>query len=85
MTTSPVIVRRVGVSAALSWTVVDATGVIAPVERFLAHLVAIERSPNTVRAYAHDVRDFFEFLAGRDLEWHRARLEDIGRFVAWLS
>ena len=70
--------------AALSWTVVDGAGVIVPVERFLAHLAAIERSPNTVRAYAHDLRDFFEFLGGRDLEWHRVRLEDIGRFVAWL-
>jgi integrase/recombinase XerD len=84
MTAGPVIVRSVAAPAGLSWTVVDATGVIAVVERFLAHLAAIERSPNTVRAYAHDLRDFFEFLGGRDLVWHRVRLEDIGRFVAWL-
>lgn len=29
----------------------------------LAHLHAVERSPNTVKAYAHDLRDWFEFLA----------------------
>jgi hypothetical protein len=33
-----------------SWTVVDdALAPVEPVERFLAHLAAIERSPNTVR------------------------------------
>jgi integrase/recombinase XerD len=28
---------------------------VHPVDRLLAHLTAIDRSPNTVRAYAHDV------------------------------
>ena len=44
---------------------------------FLAHLSAIERSPNTVRAYAHDLRDFFEFVAGRDVGWDRVRLKEL--------
>lgn len=58
--------------------------VLEPVERFLAHLTAIERSPNTVKAYAHDLRDFFTYLLSRDLEWTAVVLEDIGRFMAWL-
>jgi integrase/recombinase XerC len=29
-----------------------------PVERFLAYLTDIERSPNTVKAYAHDLKDW---------------------------
>jgi len=38
-----------------SWTVLDGSGVpVGPVEQFLAHLAAVERSPNTVRAYAFD-------------------------------
>ena len=48
----------------MPWGVESATvlcdgAVVEPVERFLAHLTSIERSPNTVRAYAHDLRDFF--------------------------
>ena len=58
--------------------------VVEPADRFLAHLTAIERSPNTVRAYAHDLRDYFAFLDSRGLEWSGVCLEDLGRFVAWL-
>lgn len=68
-----------------SWTLVDeGLAVVEPVEAFLAHLTAVERSPNTVRAYAHDLRDYFAFLALQELEWASVRLEDVGAFVAWL-
>jgi integrase/recombinase XerD len=68
-----------------SWTLVDRdAAVVEPVEAFLAHLHAVERSPNTIKAYAHDLRDWFEFLDQRGLEWSQVRLEDVGRFVAWL-
>ena len=68
-----------------SWTLVDRDAVVVePVEEFLAHLHAIERSPNTVKAYAHDLRDWLEFLDQRGLQWSGVRLEDVGRFVAWL-
>ena len=53
-----------------SWTLVDRdAAVVEPVEAFLAHLHAVERSPNTVKAYAHDLRDWFEFLDQRGLVW----------------
>lgn len=56
--------------------------VVDPADRFLAHLTAIERSPHTVRAYAHDLCDYFEFLDQRSLRWDGVALEDLGRFVA---
>ena len=42
------------VTGAESWTVVDADYFpVDPAERYLAYLTATERSPHTVRAYAH--------------------------------
>lgn len=68
-----------------SWTVVDeAFAVVDPVDQFLAHLTAIERSPGTVRSYAFDLRDYFEFLFAHEIDWRTARLEHLGRFVGWL-
>lgn len=58
--------------------------VVEPVDRFLAHLKAVERSPNAVKAHAHDLRDLIAFLDVRGLDWFALRLEDLGRFVEWL-
>jgi integrase/recombinase XerD len=57
---------------------------VAPVERYLKYLTDIERSPNTIKAYAHDLKDWFTFLAGLDREWRSVTLEDVGAFVVWL-
>ena len=72
-------------SGSESWTVVGEDHVpVEPVERFLAFLSSIERSPNTVKAYAHDLKDWFSFLAAQHLEWQTVSLEDVASFVAWL-
>ncbi len=43
-----------------SWTLLgNDLQPVAPVESFLAYLSAIERSPNTVKAYAHDLKDWW--------------------------
>jgi site-specific recombinase XerD len=69
-----------------SWTVMGDDDVpVVPVDRFLAYLTDIGRSPNTVKAYSHDLRDYWEFLGFRGLDWREARLEDVGEFVAWLQ
>lgn len=68
-----------------SWTVLGDDGaVVAPAERYLAYLSSLERSPNTVRAYAMSLRLWFEFLAGGGVGWADAGVEDVARFVAWL-
>jgi site-specific recombinase XerD len=68
-----------------SWTVVGDDGApVEPVERYLAFLTDVARSPNTVKAYAHDLKDWFVFLAGRHTDWRQVCLDDVGEFVAWL-
>ncbi len=76
-------VQRVAMpsSRAESWTVLGDDDIpVWPVERYLAYLTAIGRSPNTIKAYAHDLKDFFTFLGWRGLDWREARLEDIGEY-----
>jgi integrase/recombinase XerD len=68
-----------------SWTVLgDDDAPVAAVESYLSYLSDIERSPNTVKAYAHDLKDYFVFLAHHGIDWREVRLEDIGEFVGWL-
>ena len=68
------------------WTVLGDDDVpVVPVDRFLAYLTDIGRSPNTVKAYAHDLKDYWSFIGFRGLDWREARLEDMGEFIAWLQ
>lgn len=41
-------------------TVLRGEMTVDPIGRFLAHLTAIDRSRNTMRAYAHNLRDYFD-------------------------
>jgi integrase/recombinase XerD len=82
-----VFVQRVVVpdSQRESWTVLGDDGrPVEAVERYLCYLSAIERSPNTVKAYAHDLKDWFVFLADRGVEWQEVNLDHVGEFVGWL-
>lgn len=73
------------VTGAVSWTVVDGCfEPVVPVEAYLAYLVAIERSPNTVRAYASSLKLWFEHLDRRGVAWDGVGVDELGRFVSWL-
>jgi hypothetical protein len=59
------IVHRVvmPVTGSESWTVLGGDGSpLEPIESFLTYLSALERSPNTQRAYATSLKLWFEFL-----------------------
>ncbi|WP_064257537.1 tyrosine-type recombinase/integrase [Rhodococcus sp. HS-D2] len=72
------------VSDAVSFTLLDEKGVVAPVERYLRYLADTERSPNTIKAHAHDLKDWFMFLMDRDCDWTTVHLDDVGAFIRWL-
>ena len=68
-----------------SWTVIDPSLIpVDPAERYLCHLATLERSPNTVRAYAHSLAFWFGFLETRRVLWDAAGVEDVAGFVVWL-
>jgi len=73
------------VIGSVSWTVLGDDGAtVEPVESYLAYLAALERSPNTQRAYATSLKLWFEFLDGAGLVWHAVEVNDVARFVARL-
>ncbi len=53
------------------------------VDEYLAWLTDCERSPNTVEAYAYDLRAFWTFLTERELAWDRVGVMELGEFAAW--
>jgi integrase/recombinase XerD len=68
-----------------SWTVLgDDWLPVLPVEQFLSHLSDQRRSPNTVKAYAHDLKDYFDYLGRRGLAWDRLRYDELAAFKPWL-
>ena len=70
---------------AVSWTVLGDDGApVGAVDRFLAFLSSAGKSPNTVKSYAHDLKDWFCYLSVRDVAWDEVVLKDVGSFVAWL-
>ena len=78
-------VQRVVENGCTSWTVIGADRrPVEPVESFLRWLSDTERSPNTVRAYAGDLRQFWEFLVARGHDWSDLGLEELGDFAGWL-
>jgi site-specific recombinase XerD len=69
----------------VSYTVIGGDSLPVPaIEAFLVHLVAKGKSPATVKAYAHDLRDLFEWLGQRGQDFADVELEDLAVFVDWL-
>jgi integrase len=82
-----VIVHRVvmPLTESVSWTVLADDGApVEPVESYLSYLAALERSPNTQRAYATSLKLWFEFLDHTSVSWGEVRVDDVAKFVAWL-
>ena len=68
-----------------SWTVLGEDGApVESVESYLSYLAALERSPNTQRAYATSLKLWFEFVARAKVSWREVSVDDVARFVGWL-
>lgn len=67
------------------WMVLDDDYVpIEPIQKYLNYLDNLERSPNTISAYAHNLKLFWEFLKDKQLNWKEVNLESLADFIHWL-
>ena len=66
------------------WLVLDEDyQVVVLIQRFLTHL-SRTNSPNTVKAYASDLKFWWEFLALKCLDWRTVNISDLAEFAYWL-
>lgn len=67
------------------WIVLDDSYLpIEPIQKYLRYLDSLEKSPNTVRVYAHNLKLFWEFLRDKQLDWRKINLEHLSDFIHWL-
>jgi integrase len=57
---------------------------IEPIGSYLCYLESLERSPNTVHAYANHLKLFWEFLQDCQREWRSITLRELADFITWL-
>ncbi len=57
---------------------------IEPIQRYLRYLDSLERSPNTIQGYAHNLKLYWEFLRDKHLDWQQITIEQLSEFIHWL-
>jgi integrase/recombinase XerD len=57
---------------------------VKPIHEFIRYLNNIERSPNTLRAYANHLKLYWEYLNAHQKTWDTIKLNDIAEFIFWL-
>ncbi|HAT8621054.1 site-specific integrase [Legionella pneumophila serogroup 1] len=68
-----------------SWIVLDNNHLpIKPITDFIRYLNNIDKSPFTVRSYAHHLKLYWEFLEAKQLNWVKINLSGLAAFVGWL-
>jgi integrase/recombinase XerD len=61
----------------------DRYEVVEPIQRYLTYL-STGKSPNTVEAYAYDLKFWWKFLELKTLDWRNINLTDVEDFAYWL-
>lgn len=68
-----------------AWNVIDNAGeVVTPIFQYLNYLYNLQKSPNTIRAYAHHLKHYWEYLNDKELDWTRVKLDHLAAFITWL-
>jgi len=56
---------------------------VRAIDDYLSWLTNCEKSPNTVEAYAYDLRAFWEFLGEHAINWRSVGVNELAEFAAW--
>jgi len=68
-----------------TWTVIDRSfGLVEPVEAYLEYGRQIDFRPNTTRAYAQSLAQWWSFLEVTGTSWDAVKLHDFGDFISAL-
>lgn len=67
-----------------TWLLFDGGKPLDHANQYLFYLHHLGRSPNTVRAYAHHLQAFSNFLKENGRDWKTISLTELAKFVAWL-
>ncbi len=80
-------VQRIQVpeQCSVSWMVLgDDYLPVEPINAYLLYLEHIERSSHTIRAYAHHLKLYWEYLQETHLDWTEVGLSELANFLSWL-
>ena len=67
------------------WMVLDNDYLpVEPIQKYLHYLDSLERSPNTIATYAHNLKLFWEFLEENRIQWLEISLDQLSNFIHWL-
>ena len=70
---------------ATTWTVIDRSfGLVEPVEAYLEYGRQVDFRPNTTRAYAQSLAQWWSFLEVTGASWDAVKLHDFGDFISAL-
>lgn len=58
---------------------------VAPILEFTKFLEATDKSPNTIKAYSHHLKLYWQFLTQDDISWTDIGIEDLANFIRWLQ
>ncbi len=76
---------RIPDSDKVTWLVLDDDYLpVQSIQGYLRYLGNLERSPNTIRAYAGHLKLYWEFLRDLDHNWVEVTLENLADFIYWL-
>src|SRR5579885_1270103 len=69
----------------VTWMVLDDDHTpVQPILSYLKYLHNLDRSPNTIRATAHRLKLFWEYLRDEHLCWKEMNVAQLAAFISWL-